>query len=37
MEETMEWKRQPCLRSPFSNDGLFQKVLGIVDMVLSVF
>jgi hypothetical protein len=37
MEETMEWKGQPCLQSPFSNDGLFQKVTGIVDMVLSVF
>jgi hypothetical protein len=37
MEETMEWKGQPCLWSPFSNDGLFQKVLGVVDMVLIVF
>jgi len=37
MEETMEWKGQPCLRSPFSNDRLFQKVLDVVDMVLSVF
>lgn len=33
----MEWKGQPYLQSPFSNDGLFQKVLGVVDTVLSVF
>jgi len=33
----MEWKGQSCLPSAFCNDGLFQNVLGVVDMVLSVF
>jgi len=33
----MEWKGQPCLPSQFCNDGLFQNMLGIVDMILSVF